>query len=221
MGAEGRWEVRGGRALGWPAPCLALPRPCGMGGREGSSRSRHLQPVLSGCSADGRREAGGPWGSPALSRCLSPPPQVCLFFQNQLFRGNRVTKVDSRRFAAFCSPNLPPLAVVGTDVIRKLGGEQGHPVRAPTPGFMPGAGREIVSGAPESPPAALGCKVRGLSERGPAWATKGGAPVGSPSSEPGAEPEEEQAWGTCDPESRSLSVTLMCTWVPRDEVPVL
>ncbi|EFB29761.1 hypothetical protein PANDA_007422, partial [Ailuropoda melanoleuca] len=43
-------------------------------------------------------------------------PEVCLFFQNQLFRGNRVTKVDSRRFAAFCSPNLPPLAVVGTDV---------------------------------------------------------------------------------------------------------
>uniref|UniRef100_A0A8C0SKV8 asparaginase n=1 Tax=Canis lupus familiaris TaxID=9615 RepID=A0A8C0SKV8_CANLF len=44
-------------------------------------------------------------------------PEVCLFFQNQLFRGNRVTKVDSRRFAAFCSPNLPPLAVVGTDVL--------------------------------------------------------------------------------------------------------
>ncbi|XP_047719992.1 60 kDa lysophospholipase isoform X2 [Prionailurus viverrinus] len=44
-------------------------------------------------------------------------PEVCLFFQNQLFRGNRVTKVDSRRFAAFCSPNLPPLAVVGADVI--------------------------------------------------------------------------------------------------------
>ncbi|XP_058423818.1 60 kDa lysophospholipase isoform X8 [Diceros bicornis minor] len=44
-------------------------------------------------------------------------PEVCLFFQNQLFRGNRVTKVDARRFAAFCSPNLPPLAVVGADVI--------------------------------------------------------------------------------------------------------
>ncbi|XP_059230102.1 60 kDa lysophospholipase isoform X6 [Mustela nigripes] len=43
-------------------------------------------------------------------------PEVCLFFQNQLFRGNRVTKVDSRRFAAFCSPHLPPLAVMGTDV---------------------------------------------------------------------------------------------------------
>ncbi|XP_039732499.1 60 kDa lysophospholipase [Pteropus medius] len=44
-------------------------------------------------------------------------PEVCLFFQNQLFRGTRVTKVDTRRFAAFRSPNLPPLAVVGADVI--------------------------------------------------------------------------------------------------------
>uniref|UniRef100_A0A8D0XS30 asparaginase n=1 Tax=Sus scrofa TaxID=9823 RepID=A0A8D0XS30_PIG len=43
-------------------------------------------------------------------------PEVCLFFQNQLFRGNRVTKVDAHRFAAFCSPNLPPLATVGADV---------------------------------------------------------------------------------------------------------
>ncbi|XP_005343660.1 60 kDa lysophospholipase [Microtus ochrogaster] len=43
-------------------------------------------------------------------------PEVCLFFQNQLYRGNRTTKVDARRFAAFCSPNLPPLATVGADV---------------------------------------------------------------------------------------------------------
>lgn len=43
-------------------------------------------------------------------------PEVCLFFQNQLFRGNRTTKVDARRFAAFCSPNLPPLATVGSDI---------------------------------------------------------------------------------------------------------
>nr|KAF6499080.1 asparaginase [Molossus molossus] len=43
-------------------------------------------------------------------------PEVCLFFQNQLFRGTRVTKVDTRRFAAFCSPNLPPLAVLGAEV---------------------------------------------------------------------------------------------------------
>ncbi|XP_055448814.1 60 kDa lysophospholipase isoform X2 [Psammomys obesus] len=43
-------------------------------------------------------------------------PEVCLFFQNQLFRGNRTTKVDAQRFEAFCSPNLPPLATVGADV---------------------------------------------------------------------------------------------------------
>nr|XP_051690904.1 60 kDa lysophospholipase isoform X2 [Oryctolagus cuniculus] len=55
-------------------------------------------------------------------------PEVCLFFQNQLFRGNRATKVDARRFAAFCSPNLQPLATVGADVtisrelVRKGGG---------------------------------------------------------------------------------------------------
>ncbi|XP_045415619.1 60 kDa lysophospholipase isoform X5 [Lemur catta] len=54
-------------------------------------------------------------------------PEVCVFFQNQLFRGNRTTKVDARRFAAFCSPNLPPLATVGADVtinrelVRKVG----------------------------------------------------------------------------------------------------
>ncbi|XP_021058154.1 60 kDa lysophospholipase [Mus pahari] len=47
-------------------------------------------------------------------------PEVCLFFQNQLFRGNRTTKVDARRFAAFCSPNLPPLATVGADVTINL-----------------------------------------------------------------------------------------------------
>ncbi|XP_059230100.1 60 kDa lysophospholipase isoform X4 [Mustela nigripes] len=56
------------------------------------------------------RRPGEPAGRPAHGG------PVCLFFQNQLFRGNRVTKVDSRRFAAFCSPHLPPLAVMGTDV---------------------------------------------------------------------------------------------------------
>nr|XP_036847724.1 60 kDa lysophospholipase-like [Manis javanica] len=60
-------------------------------------------------------------------------PEVCLFFQNQLFRGNRVTKVDARRFAAFCSPNLPPLAVVGTDVMSKPDCEQGRWARASVP----------------------------------------------------------------------------------------
>lgn len=43
-------------------------------------------------------------------------PEVCLFFNNQLFRGNRVSKVNAVRFNAFSSPNLKPLAIVGVDI---------------------------------------------------------------------------------------------------------
>lgn len=39
-------------------------------------------------------------------------PEVCLFFNYSLFRGNRATKVSADNFAAFASPNLPPLAVI-------------------------------------------------------------------------------------------------------------
>ena len=37
-------------------------------------------------------------------------PEVCLFFNYKLFRGNRVTKVSASDFAAFASPNFPSLA---------------------------------------------------------------------------------------------------------------
>ena len=39
-------------------------------------------------------------------------PEVCLFFNYKLFRGNRATKVSASDFAAFASPNLPPLATI-------------------------------------------------------------------------------------------------------------
>lgn len=38
-------------------------------------------------------------------------PEVCLYFNNKLFRGNRSTKVAASDFAAFTAPNLPPLAI--------------------------------------------------------------------------------------------------------------
>uniref|UniRef100_A0A2K5PFC2 asparaginase n=1 Tax=Cebus imitator TaxID=2715852 RepID=A0A2K5PFC2_CEBIM len=71
-----------------------------------------------------------------LGALLMAGQYVCLFFQNQLFRGNRTTKVDARRFAAFCSPNLPPLATVGADVTRHragIGGAQGRVPHHPAP----------------------------------------------------------------------------------------
>lgn len=41
-------------------------------------------------------------------------PEVCLFFNFKLFRGNRATKVSADDFNAFASPNLPPLATVSS-----------------------------------------------------------------------------------------------------------
>ncbi|CAM4723348.1 unnamed protein product [Leuciscus chuanchicus] len=43
-------------------------------------------------------------------------PEVCLYFHHKLYRGNRVTKVDSESFKAFASPNLPPLANAEVDI---------------------------------------------------------------------------------------------------------
>ena len=40
-------------------------------------------------------------------------PEVCIYFDNKLMRGNRTTKISAEHFDAFSSPNYPPLAVVG------------------------------------------------------------------------------------------------------------
>ena len=45
-------------------------------------------------------------------------PEVSLFFAHQLFRGNRSTKVSADAFAAFASPNFPPLATVGSTGVK-------------------------------------------------------------------------------------------------------
>lgn len=42
-----------------------------------------------------------------------PIHEVTLFFNNQLFRGNRVTKADADGFNAFASPNFPALLEAG------------------------------------------------------------------------------------------------------------
>lgn len=47
-------------------------------------------------------------------------PEICIYFQNKLLRGNRSTKMDASSFSAFVSPNFPTLGKVGTDVrVRK------------------------------------------------------------------------------------------------------
>jgi L-asparaginase len=43
-------------------------------------------------------------------------PEVCLYFGGKLLRGCRATKVSADGFAAFDSPNVPPLGTVGVDI---------------------------------------------------------------------------------------------------------
>lgn len=43
-------------------------------------------------------------------------PEVCIYFENKLMRGNRTTKYSSEHFNAFSSPNNPPLAVAGIQI---------------------------------------------------------------------------------------------------------
>ena len=43
-------------------------------------------------------------------------PEVCIFFQSSLFRGNRSKKFSAEQFNAFASPNYPPIAEVGVHI---------------------------------------------------------------------------------------------------------
>ncbi|MFA9392457.1 MAG: asparaginase [Prolixibacteraceae bacterium] len=43
-------------------------------------------------------------------------PEVCIYFDTKLFRGNRTSKVDSQQFRAFDSRNYPHLAKAGVDI---------------------------------------------------------------------------------------------------------
>eukprot|EP00941_MAST-03F_sp_MAST-3F-sp1_P002982 g2982.t1 len=43
-------------------------------------------------------------------------PEVCIFFNDQLMRGNRSMKASNDAFRAFESPNFPPLATMGVGI---------------------------------------------------------------------------------------------------------
>jgi len=43
-------------------------------------------------------------------------PEVCIYFENKLLRGNRTVKYSAEHFNAFVSPNLPPLAEAGLQI---------------------------------------------------------------------------------------------------------
>lgn len=55
-------------------------------------------------------------------------PEVCIFFENRLMRGNRTTKINAEGFNAFRSYNLPSLAHAGIHIVYDT-----HLIRRPHP----------------------------------------------------------------------------------------
>jgi L-asparaginase len=55
-------------------------------------------------------------------------PEVCIFFENQLLRGNRTTKINAEGFNAFRSYNYPALAHAGIHIKY-----ENHLIRRPDP----------------------------------------------------------------------------------------
>lgn len=46
--------------------------------------------------------------------------EVCIYFENQLYRGNRTLKINTEQFEAFRSPNFPVLAEIGVNIKYKM-----------------------------------------------------------------------------------------------------
>ena len=95
-----------------------------------------------------------------------PIHEVTLFFNNQLFRGNRSTKVHADGFHAFDSPDFPPLLEAGIHiqlVAGQLGKSRGqplilHPIQPQPIGVVtlyPGISFEVIGNLLQQPVKAL------------------------------------------------------------------
>jgi L-asparaginase len=52
----------------------------------------------------------------AKNNGLPMVPEVCIYFDNKLMRGNRTTKISAEQFEAFATPNYPFLAEAGLHI---------------------------------------------------------------------------------------------------------
>lgn len=71
----------------------------------GTMRSDGKENLLSAIEIAAAKENGHPM-----------VPEVCIFFEDNLFRGNRTTKKNAEHFNAFNSYNYPPLAKAGVHI---------------------------------------------------------------------------------------------------------
>lgn len=89
----------------------------------GQLRTDGKENLLTGIEIAAARHADG---SPVV-------PEVCIFFENRLLRGNRTTKINSEGFNAFRSFNYPALAHAGIHIRF----EEPYILRRPTAPFRP------------------------------------------------------------------------------------
>jgi L-asparaginase len=100
-------------------------------------------------------------------------PEVCIYFNNKLFRGNRTIKMDASSFSAFASPNFPTLVKVGTEVIirrhlllpapaQKLQLQLIHPVAVGVSRIFPGMSLEMLKHFLKPPLQAMVLETFGL-----------------------------------------------------------
>ncbi|MCH8538415.1 MAG: asparaginase [Alkalimonas sp.] len=104
-----------------------------------------------------------------------PIHEVSLFFNNQLFRGNRSTKADADGFNAFASPNFPALLEAGIQIRVKAGALSEtardssqlkvadvvpQPISVVT--LYPGISADVISNMAEAPVKALIIKSYGV-----------------------------------------------------------
>lgn len=111
-----------------------------------------------------------------LIAARQPIPEVCLFFGDRLFRGNRATKVSAGGFDAFDSPNFPPLGEVGVDIelrldlVRRPGEGEPVPLRLAEPApaeiavlkLFPGISARVVERVLEPPVAGAVLETYGV-----------------------------------------------------------
>lgn len=86
--------------------------------------------------------------------------EVTVYFNNKLFRGNRVTKVNASSFNAFYSPNMPPLIKVAASIHQGefnlpaqaeiLTKQLIHPVKLSCLSLFPGMSASVVQALREA-----------------------------------------------------------------------
>ncbi|MCE5248034.1 asparaginase [bacterium] len=104
---DGVVVTHGTDAMAYTASALSfllrdLPKPVVLTGS---------QRPLADARSDARANLVG-----AIDLATRPVPEVAIYFDGMLLRGNRTTKRSSFAYAAYTSPNFPPLAEVGTGV---------------------------------------------------------------------------------------------------------